>query len=325
MKIAQQPSKAVVSMSLYGCKPWQRVYECFACERPYNTKEELVKHIVEYHNIPRNSNIFMESQEQQEQQLKKEEDCADVAMGMDIDTETAPAPKKEAGSKLGEGSTGDEDGPDFVASADISDGDEGDSDEYDDDASHYSVGNEADTLAFEKDESSNKTTQTATRQSVKFAPLNGMADTGGIPFTVCVVHAANPMKNIPEYFQEENILFPPGSTLVSSIVKDGYKRAQPIAWIDTITNSDGTYNYTYTPMTPSQLKDYKILASHRLRLNSPYPNTVCSTQGCNDKITWRTAGVFKRKVNAGGTVTAAYLKNVKTCLNCRGMCDGEGV
>ncbi|KAG0379885.1 hypothetical protein BGX24_011208 [Mortierella sp. AD032] len=298
------------------------IYECFVCEISYYTKGELVQHMIRYHNIPEDSSIFTEAQEQQEQRLKQEEeDRADVAMGMDIDIEAAPAPVKETDGGIKEESKSDEDDPDYVASEDTSDGGKGDAEEHDDDTSIYSAGNEAHTSAFEEDESSNKPIQPATKESVKFAPLNGMADAGGIAFTVCVVYAANPMKNIPEYLQEENILFPPGSTLVNGIAKDGYKRTQPIAWIDTTTNSDGTYNYTYTPMTPSQLNDYKILASHRLRLNSPYPNTVCSTQGCNDKITWRTAGVLKRKAKAGGTVTAAYLKNVKTCLYCRDMDD----
>jgi hypothetical protein len=45
----------------------------------------------------------------------------------------------------------------------------------------------------------------------------------GIANTVCVVHAANQDKSLPEYTQEDDILFPVGTILVKGIAKVSYQ------------------------------------------------------------------------------------------------------
>ncbi|KAF9910966.1 hypothetical protein EC991_005141 [Linnemannia zychae] len=253
-------------------------YKCFACEtHTFTSKEELIKHITGYHNIPLSNDIFKEPQEQ------INHDSADVAM--EVDSETTGS----------------------VQYLNVLEG--------------YEVHDERDVenSAPEDDETSylnDGESVPAIKPSVNFAPMNDMSIVKGIAYTVCVVHAANYNKNIPEFIQENDLLFPLGSTLVNGVPKHGRNRAQPTAWIDRNSENGGA---VYTPLTEAQRNDYSIIASHRFRLNSPYPNTVCSAKRCQETITWRSAGVVKRQAKLGSTITAAYLKNVKTCFECRSM------
>ncbi|KAH7030409.1 hypothetical protein BKA57DRAFT_523632 [Linnemannia elongata] len=133
----------------------------------------------------------------------------------------------------------------------------------------------------------------------------------GIAYTVGVVHAANPFKSLSEYTDEVDILFPTDTILANHVLKtpDGRRRAEPTHWVDS--------THKITPFNKYQLRNYKILIDHRLRLNSPFPNRVCATEGCGTAITWRTAGVFKKKFNANKSdQTMAYLKSVTYCLKC---------
>ncbi|KAG0285304.1 hypothetical protein BGZ96_010424 [Linnemannia gamsii] len=135
----------------------------------------------------------------------------------------------------------------------------------------------------------------------------------GVANTVCVVHAANQNKGLSEYTQEEDILFPVGTILIKGIAKtyDGRRRAQPIAWIDGPDK--------LTPFTATQLRHYKLIVDHRFRLNSSFSNKVCATRECKERITWRAAGVIRRKINrTKSTVTMAYLKSATKCFQCRG-------
>ncbi|KAF9542675.1 hypothetical protein EC957_001730 [Mortierella hygrophila] len=149
-----------------------------------------------------------------------------------------------------------------------------------------------------------------TRRSTRLVPKNAI----GIAYTVCVVHAANSFKGLSEYKDEVDILFPTNAILVNGVVKtpDGRRRAEPTHWV--------TNTHKITPFTKYQLRNYKILVDHRFRLNSPFPNRVCATKGCGTAITWRTAGVLRRKVNANKSdQTMAYLKSVSLCLKCSGL------
>ncbi|KAK3822237.1 MAG: hypothetical protein JOS17DRAFT_835558 [Linnemannia elongata] len=149
-----------------------------------------------------------------------------------------------------------------------------------------------------------------TRRSTRLTSKNVI----GIAYTVGVVHAADPFKGLPEYEDEVDILFPTDAILVNGIIKtpDGRRRAEPTHWVDS--------THKITPFTKYQLRNYKILVDHRLRLNSPFPNRFCATEGCKTAINWRTAGVFRKKFNANkSNQTVAYLKSVTHCLNCSGL------
>ncbi|KAF9125832.1 hypothetical protein BGW39_007116 [Mortierella sp. 14UC] len=241
-------------------------YRCFACETlTFTSKEELVSHIIGYHNIPKSNDLFMEPREQQ----INPEGSADVAMEVEND---AAGPVQVTANAMEEA---------VYDENDIEDGASEDGDPSD-----LNDGEAA----------------PATKPSVNFA-------------------STNDIKNIPEFMQEDDLLFPMGSTLEKGVAKNGRNRAQPIAWIDRNPENGGAI---YTALTEAQRNDYKILASHRFRLNSPYPNTACSAEGCQEKITWRSAGVLKRKAKVGSSITAAYLKNVRTCFECRSMGMGGG-
>ncbi|KAF9155894.1 hypothetical protein BG015_008143 [Linnemannia schmuckeri] len=139
-------------------------------------------------------------------------------------------------------------------------------------------------------------------------------DAIGVAYTVCVVYAADLRKGLPEYMHKVDILFPTGTEMVKGIIKfiDGGGRAKPTHWVDS-TNDLKLFTY-------SQRRDYNVLVNHRLRLNSPFPNRICATENCTAVISWRTAGVLKKKFNANkSNLTMAYLKSVRYCLQCSGL------
>ncbi|KAF8946132.1 hypothetical protein BGZ47_001202 [Haplosporangium gracile] len=184
--------------------------------------------------------------------------------------------------------------------------------EIDEDAMGESAengGDDGDDSDFEQDMDDGiptGSTEPATRQ----LPEN----VSGIAYTVCVVYAADPQKGLPEYKHKVDILFPTGTEVVKGIVKfiDGGGRAKPTHWVDS-TNDLKLFTY-------SQRRDYNILVNHRLRVNSPFPYRICATENCTAKITWRTAGVLKKKFNANrSNLTMVYLKSVRYCSQCNGL------